>query len=672
MFGPSRGFASRLSACALALVLPFATPGLARAQLVLGDPAPQTFSYSTLRHGDDVVVCDDGAQTVRHLNVRLLRFALRQESRPLPLRTALTTGLRTRTLATGACALVRIALRPGVTLDPGNYPGLLDVVSSAGVVRVALTIGGPAASADVTPADGAGATISLTATRDGFLAGDAHLDGGGLLPVRVVRSGAAPALPAVNHLMGTLFRGAQSAHVFRAAGVAQQDPDDPDLWLVPVRVAGLGKTGTYHGRLTLSSAVAGDPPVPVSVTVSDTWVYPVLVVVLGALTAFVAQLWIRNWRVARRWDRRLRRLGRLYAEANEAFGPPYPRRDVAGPTRAIVDDYVKRIRDAIKQSSSWIAFFDSSSPAYKGIVGSLSGAEDDAFCLKSSLDRRLSVLGDMADDTLLLLAKECPSDRTPACVTRAARLLGAGTLNVGSAKGLAARADQQARYLEDWRGLLESALRYDGWRRRLAVMPTRARKGPSSGSITTADRRLLEAATAALRTAEFDLFEAPDAASLDHRGTVARLDRVRDDLCLLREVYESRIPAGSVPPPRDAPLLGGDAVPAADGVELATLIEQVDPVTVRDAEPVRVRDTLRTLGDVLALAFSIAIGVLATLVILYFGKTFGSLEDYLTAFAAGATSQLLVSGLIATLGQMQASDRDAVTVIDPKPAAVEG
>jgi hypothetical protein len=94
-------------------------------------------------------------------------------------------------------------------------------------------------------------------------------------------------------------------------------------------------------------------------------------------------------------------------------------------------------------------------------------------------------------------------------------------------------------------------------------------------------------------------------------------------------------------------------------------------LTLRAAQPAKVTRLLRSFGDLLVLLFAILVGVLTALSTLYFGKNFGSPEDYLGVFLAGAASQLLVGGLADMLSQMRTVDHASATATAPAAARIE-
>jgi hypothetical protein len=666
MPGPTRGSASGLRACALALALPLALPGSAFAGLVLRDSAPRTITYEQLKAGRArVVVCDDGAGSARDLRIRFERFGLQQEGQPISVRDALQPPRAPRTLRSGRCAALHVALRSHITITRRAYRGSLAISSTAGAVRLALTLVGPDPNAPVpvVPAAAADATLELHIERSA-IGLHPHLLGGGVLPVRASVAGRTPELPVAGTVIGMLVDDTHRAVVRVADPRPRRDSADPDVWLLPVTVSGADTPGTYTGTLDLAPAAAADPTVPAKLTVSDNWLRRALAVALGALAAFVVQLWVRNWRVAFRWWRRLRQLRDAYVDAGVDFGTSASW-EVDPPTPGSVWTYTNRIRRTIKQSSSWFAFFDSGSEAYQGVVKSLSYAEEDIRCLRLELRSHLYELQSATRLVLAVLAYRSPQDEAPACVTRAAGLLSCGALGVGGAQKLAKLAERHTSYLLDWKLLFERALEYETICGQLAV----AKKNGGVGT-TGDDARQLDATRAKLQQALVELFEAEDRDAFEATGKTAKLDAVGNELSVLRQVYQRAAQSAVTLNPHAGALVAQrHQGPSAADVRgrLRDLIRVADGVYIRDAQPVGSVERVRQFGDLLVLAFSFAVGVVATLVVVDSGATAGSGEDYLVAFAAGATSQVVIS----LLSELRDSDRQAAKVIEPEPAWLE-
>ncbi len=86
------------------------------------------------------------------------------------------------------------------------------------------------------------------------------------------------------------------------------------------------------------------------------------------------------------------------------------------------------------------------------------------------------------------------------------------------------------------------------------------------------------------------------------------------------------------------------------------------------AQPVEFGRTKRFIGDAMVVLLSLATGTVASLSAFYFGKTFGTVEDFLTVIFVGTASQAFLKPVTDTLAQLRGST-EPVTKSDPEPAA---
>lgn len=629
--------------------------GTAAGAIVLRDPVPQTITYDQLKHGDlHVVVCNSGSRPAGRVRVKLVGFELRQDGQPKAPRQLLELRRSPERVAPGRCARLSFGLRANRSLDPGTYAGTLAIGTTAGTQRVALTIDAPAP-------DVQGRVLAVSSDVPigfrvvyGVLSHVKRLKG--MLPVTTATPGREPDVPSRGTMLGTIVADTHRVSVLVDEGELERR-GRTDIWLLPVRSAKIKHVGVYEGKLELA-AVGGGEPVrqPIAVTVTDSWGRPALFVLLGALLAFVAHLWERSWRVRYRWWRRLRGIRGDYDTARRDFAF----RRVSGPPEADVKEYYDTLAKAIRRSSSWWAFFDRSSPQYEGVVTSLSEARMDIERLRSAAsDGLLAGLNELASASqavMSLVRRECPSDGKPAGVRSANGLLELGDLKVGGAVALADAASAHVAYLRAWKGLFTTALAHETWYRELAGLR----------EVDGDDRCLLLRVGVAVRQTLLDLFHAKDAAALEAAGTEARLVRAREDLGYLRARYEAPL-RGVSAGARPSPLVCDDAV---DALDQSALAQPRSPVRLESSEPLQAARGLWLLGDLAVFAFAVVLGVLVALVATYFGKTFGSVEDYLGAIVLGATSELALSTVFQRLTTMRDSERDAAALRLPTPAKV--
>jgi len=679
VIGSERGPAAR--SCLLALATLLLAPATATAKLVLRDPAARTITLVQLQHGKRIVVCNQGDAPARRIHVRFQHVALTQRGTSVGTDKVLASVVRRRTLAPGACGALHVALRSGISLDERQTTGALAVTSTAGELRLPLTLDAGADSA-VTPAQGADATIELRGRRDNPIHKHTRLIDGAVLALHVAQRGRSPAVNPTG-VLGTVVHDAQRA-VIRATGPPRLDPDDESVWLLPVTADGLSRPGTYSGTLDISGAGDATSAIRVDVSVTDAWRWPAAAVLGGALAAFLGQLWVGNWRIRRRFRRRRKRLAKAYQDAEVGLAASLP---VGSQVQRPTDDDVARYAELVKQQTKaafwWGAVIDPKSPAYTGIDDSLRRAERDAACLTSSegrvseLARRLAKLDATARELVAFANERCARKDVPGVVQRAIVLVTGGLLDVGGALKLVDVAERHLAYMRRWRQLIERALEYERWWHELSVRLTLPIQ---QGGMEPADRRRLLRVGTILHQAENELYLSRDQAALDRHATESKLDGVYERLSRLRTLHwlggRPDVTSAAVRARLDAagivyswPHLGQ----TGDDDDYTITIEDPDAdvsaATVEPATPVRVVKGLRVF-DIVVLVFSVAVGLVVVLGQLYFGKTFGSTEDYLTAVAAGAGSQLLVSGLVTTLGNMHATDGDPISVSDAAAATL--
>ena len=197
--------------------------------------------------------------------------------------------------------------------------------------------------------------------------------------------------------------------------------------------------------------------------------------------------------------------------------------------------------------------------------------------------------------------------------------------------------------------MADRVLRYEVWARLLAQLAAR------DGGFPEEDKKRLAQVLTKLVEVRMELLDASNASDIEQLGTSRDLDIAYQGLADLGSRYGVWVPPAEANPAEvevgwqaldlnELLLAQMDLTGPIDSVEM--WIAQAADLTVRAAESVDIRKTLRWLADVGALIIAIVVGIVAGLSAFYFGKTFGTTEDYLTVILVGAASQVLVKGIL--------------------------
>lgn len=584
------------------------------------------------------------------------------------------------TIAAGHCVQISVKVRPGVAVDPGNYAGVLAATSAgAGIARLPVTIAGPEAIPKSAAIAGAVATAELRATRNGPW-GDSHLDDGGKLPLKPPKAGEqlmvgqnckAPKSGRPDEtrcpFVGNLYNGTHAAHVY----LNGRPEMTKGAVLVPLRVEGADKIGDYDGSLDLAQTGKADDSLSVELKVTDAWWCALIAVVLGAALPIVLQLWSGRWRPERKLHDRRRKFKDEYAAGEtgfHAFAPGFD--DIHRPPDAAITNYSRTVDTAIRAYAKSSLLFDKESAAYKKIDESIALAEEDADFLgrEDGLAKSLRALRSELRALATFLLERYPVGRTPQLARKAAGVLKGSNLAVGEATKRASTADGFVNVLKQWREMAEQVLRYETWARYLARLVS-----------SDEDKKLLARAAAKLVEVRIELLDAASASDLERVGASRDLDAAYQGLIEI----ESRLGPVTLPAdPRPAEieidwqalgfeesLLAAIDLPGA-GHSLETWIEEAVDLTVHGARSVAIHKVWLWIADLGALFIAIVVGVVTGLSIVYFGKTFGTLEDYLTVIVVGAASQVLAKGVLDQAAVLWAAETAPPVAQDPQGAAV--
>lgn len=656
--------------------------------LVFRDQRPLTIESGDEKESRSAVVCNTSGAVAADLAWSLGGFEFNKGDADVAQKAVISlTGTRPR-LRPGACDAVTIEVAANPEIDAGPFEGLLVVTSAgAGAARLEINVSGPAST--VVSTKGAAETINLTATKWKLWSEDVSIDGDGSLALRAPASGKSLDLAPPDTFIGNLINAGDVASVYVSG-----DPNKSGkgVWLLPIEIRGVANTGEYEGTLTPTASADEEQTVKVKVKVTVGWPWAVLTVILGALLLVVfPTLYFRRWRVKDGLHKRHASLVASYEQAAEALHRHFPRLEgIEAPPKYQIEDYAAAVDAAIRAYAESTWYFDTTSDAYAGIVKSLDTVDADIRCLeaKEGLGKALTELGEMLERLAKGLKAHLPIDRQPAIALAASALLRDGKLTVGEAITRAKKAAEFGAGIEQWTELAQALRRYEVWYRVLEDLSL-----PSSGvNFGEDDFAALKAIYGGIAVAKNELLEASDAKQVERLAIQKRLSDVYGQLAMLGAKYNRWVV--SEPPPADQkgawPKLkleiNGESkeIPAEVKGRMATIQRQLpsevcdasawrenaDLLLTEAAKPVELGTTRRFVGDALVVVLSIATGTIASLSAFYFGKTWGTVEDFLTVFFVGTAAQAFLKPITDVLAQLRGG-ADPVTKSEPETAALE-
>ena len=651
----------------------------AESRLAFRNARPLSLSWEQARTGRAVRLCNVSDRQVTDVDVDATGFAFVHGRTSLADADVVQLDVRPGdgTLAPGACATITLRAAD-VSVDPDSYEGRLAATGSgAGIARLAVTIAvareEPAVAAELeAPSD----PITLAATRDRPIDGQVTLNGE--LALVVARAGAL-GIPRDGEPIGNVF-GHGEVGVLRVTGPADEE-SKPGAVLVPIRLDGISKIGDFTGTIRLGS---GDRAAfRVKVTSTDAWPWAVLAIVLGAGLGLLPQYVMRRRRPKSGLYDELNALPGAYRVASSywtehrAVHPQLPDLRIS---QEGLEPFTTDTGVAIRTYAKGTFFFDTASEDFRALRKPLAEAAADAACLRSATEtKRLRDESGLAGALLALerekravvayLRAAFPAKCLPLLLVKADGPFEPAppktvTLEVGEATARAATARELTALLKRWLGLAREVCRYELWALlldRLAAIPEQA------GGLSERDAARLRKAHARVVEAHEELLDAEDAADLervgaerDLREAYAMLARLggRYRLWVGPELAAARPAAEIVNAVTDRTDVD---VPGALRAYKAALWLPTDPATAPSSifgaasfvlEPLgtlRMLAGSRVLWDATVFGLALLVGIVAGLVAFYFGKTFGTWEDYLTVILVGTGSQVLLKGLTDTL-----------------------
>jgi hypothetical protein len=654
--------------------------------LVFRDERPVSLHSGEAKQARTAVLCNASSAAATELRWSLGGFEFENDGKAVGNGKVVSlTGTRSG-LGPGSCDSATITVKAKPVIDAGPFSSQLVVTSAGGgIARLDISVAGPESA--VVPTQGASATIELVATRKLLFSKSVSIDGGSVLALKAPPRGKSLEVAPPGAFIGNLVKGGDVASVFVTGKPEEESAQG--VWLLPIEVRGVAHTGEYEGTLTPTASADETQTVKVKVAVTDWWPWAVLAVLLGAGIVVFPTLRGRRWRLESTLHDRHRALPTAYASAGRDFHTRFPAfPGIAAPSEDDVDRYAKEADIAIRAYAESTWYFDTTSDAYAKIIQSLDAAEADVACLgeASGLGKALTDLDKALRVLASALGAHLPIDRQPAIALAANALLQPGELAVGEATIRARKARESTEAIEHWTELAQILRRDEVWYRVLEEL-----SAPGSGrNFSPEDFAALQEIYAAIGEVRNELLESVDAEAIGQLGISERLTHTYSQLAHLGAKYNVWVI--SEPPRADSedawPRLkldkGGqlEDIPVGVRSKLADIREQLpnavsdsaswrqnaDVLKISAAKTVELGRTKRFIGDAMVVVLSVATGTVASLSAFYFGKTFGTVEDFLTVVFVGTAAQAFLKPVTDTLAQLRGST-EPVTKSDPQKAA---
>lgn len=385
----------------------------------------------------------------------------------------------------------------------------------------------------------------------------------------------------------TTFLVADSGSAARVRLRRPAEPRGDGLWTMDLEVTDVARAGTYAGVLRLDPAAADSPKLKATVHVQDFILWPLLVLVAGALLGGLGRRYVELLRERNRVRTTLASAVRSYRRA--AAGAPASLPPLAG-----AEIEAERIDDALRHADA---------------ASEVRRAADAATALVQRLARWVQLRNALTG--LQAAVEGVPADpeiEASDAIQDAEALLGDRTPDAEDADAVA----QHVQLLADQRAIVR--LIGETWREHVrlrAVLGTGEDHPEARAALRHQDPRTIYTQTPGPGSRD----EADVARLLRRLATAART--LRWHAAEARTIFLSATEEDAA----------GAPGPAAE------------PFRVPD--PASLEAEVRT-WDYALFAVSVVVVALAYLIPLYIGKAYGSWDDYLTAFAAGFAGTLVI------------------------------
>ena len=622
--------------------------GTAGGTLVFEDDRPLTLTWEQSKAGVDVAVCNIGNSGLQSLQATLSGFNFRVGGEAVVDEVVLKPPYIISTLDAGVCTQVRIQATDGPTPDPGEYKGLLVLSDlSAGVIsRQEVTI-------ELAPAEGAVDDIILTATRNGPWLRTVSLDAPNL-PLKPAGPGETLILPEKDTHIGIVYNEGRLGHVY-----VNGEPSESQkgVVLLPIRVGGLDTVGAYSGKLNMAGIGDDEGAIRVQVKVTDHIGWAIGAIIIGVaipfLVLFYMQWWLPNYKLKKRRDLLVNKYqdaeGQFMEHYGSKFGEYTPNYDAIEKYNADFD----KARIAYTQSNR--LSLDMDSEDFKKLIKTLETAENDAqqFGDPAGFGKLIEGLQTALEDFAKFLCAEFLVDRQPAFVRPATDLLKGGPLAVGAAQKITIHANGYVNLIKAWQVMAAQIKRYELWGYKLS----------DKKDMTAGDQEVLQRARAKVMEAKNEMLDAMDAATLADLGSAEDLRRAYTQLAYLGSRYgvwegpeEEKNQEQRDEGFRAMKLCWKIELPAIklDGDKLMyKWRQQAKFVSIESEKVAKIEQVIRWLGDAGVIGLAVAVAILTGLTQLYFSKTFGTFEDYLSVILLGTGTQVTLKGLTETIKKLR-------------------
>jgi hypothetical protein len=584
---------------------------------------------------------------------------------------------------------LEVALQKKVCAHKLGLRRAQQAIASNWVTAYNRYIGPLKASSPTTSVKSASSAVTVGATREGgpFFNDITPTNGGKLALKAPVPDNQ---LKTRGSFVGDIIDGSHIGRVY-IAGAA--DRSIQGVVQIPLEIRGLESVGTYEGALSVARHAKPADAIKVKLKVADAWWWAVGALLLGTALVLLPQIWLRRKRPEKALHDRHRELLGKYNAAQGSFTAyfaNYPNKNSGAsafkePSDADINSYAKSVDTAIRTYAKSTWYFDTTSDAYKKIDQSLKLAETDAAFYGDAggfgkslveLDTALSKLARVVrispedDQVMALVDGRLSVDRRPALALAAASVLKGAVLKIGGAEARARQANDYTTLIGTWCAMAEQTKRYELWALAVAEFAESNPAGSSEENMSFDDLAQLRVATGKIYEGKNELLDATDASTLTGLGAAKALDAAYGTLASLGGLYSIWVPplpisaTGTAPSPpviraltllENGPIkraaLGSQVPEETDAVE--KWVESVKSVAVTPAQAVVLRKTLRWIADAGVVALALVVGIIAALDTLWFGKTWGTLQDYLSFIFVGVAAQGVAKGLTGTLTQLR-------------------
>lgn len=668
LFAPrfSPTVAASIAALALAFFVSLAPSASAASEpgLAFAQSGSLALKWDELSGGEEVAVCNGGGQEAQPLSTRLAGFGFKQtddagEATKLAPGQVLAVTAPEGGIAAGKCGVVSLALvDEKLELDAGEYAGSLVLLAPGlGVAQLALTVSGPGAVTKAAAVKGAVEGATLEAKRT-WPWDQPHLVDGGELLLRLPASGEDPLTigkgcrrdqngrwTAKCPFIGNLYNGAEIIGVHVAGKVVE----DEGVARLPVRISGADSVGDYEGLLDPSLTGEEEQLVKTKLSATDAIWGPIFALLIGAAIALLTQLWMGRWRPKHQLNRRKDSLAQSYVDAylelNEREAQLGDGKKLTVELdRQAVEDYATEVKNAIFRYSWSTLLLNTESDAYKQIESSLTQAEEDRQVLAATggLQKALTGLASEIVKAEALLLRNHLVQEVPELLAQARALLGERKVAVGDATARVKKSGELVASLMSWRKLAERVLGDEAW---LFALAKFAKEGDG---VSEGDRNALADLAVRLRAVHEELLRAEGDEDLNRLRVSRQVETAHGQITYLAGKY-------GVEKPSDRPvtLLAEDLLDPVERafddayevgkVEADDLPADAGEVISKPASAVQMpRRRFRVVAvDGLVLLFAAVAAIFTGLTAFYFGKSFGTWQDYATLILAGTAAQAL-------------------------------